>query len=242
MRGSPVYAKLQARKATVFVHPTTPCNSQVCNHSDLTPQRKRDSIPLSDIYIIGIMEYFFDSARTFVDILLSGTAAAHPDVTFIVPHCGNALPSVLDRALLTSSPELRHFQTRPMHALTAPVVKEMFTKQFYFDLSGNPMSNQIHHMLRWVKSDRFLYGSDVPFTRTNTLGRKDKLNSAMSASWPPRSPAADRVNCPRPLSLPFNHLLMPLTHVGSHAVCSICGALTYTRQESVMSLDEVAAL
>ncbi|KAF9005751.1 amidohydrolase 2 [Hymenopellis radicata] len=163
-RLAPVYAKLQARKATVFVHPTTPCNSQACNHSDLTPQRKRDSIPLSETYIIGIMEYFFDSARTFVDILLSGTAAAHPDVTFIVPHCGNALPSVLDRALLTSSPELRHFQTRPMHALTAPVVKEMFAKQFYFDLSGNPMSNQIHHMLRWINSDRFLYGSDVPFT------------------------------------------------------------------------------
>ncbi|KAJ7506811.1 hypothetical protein B0H11DRAFT_1972871 [Mycena galericulata] len=114
-----------------------------------------------------MMEYFFDSARTFMD-LLSGTAAAHPlaVVTFIVPQCGNALPSVLDRALLISSPNLRHFQARPgaMQPLTAPVVKEMFAKQFYFDLSGSPMPNLIHHMLRWTKSDRFLYGSDVSFT------------------------------------------------------------------------------
>jgi predicted TIM-barrel fold metal-dependent hydrolase len=181
----PVYAKLQARKTTVFVHPTTPCNGQAGTHSDLTPQQKRDSLPLSGTFFIGMMggfpscstepsltrssrnstEYFFDSTRTFVDILLSGTAAAHPDITFIVPHCGNALPSVLDRALLLSSSALSHFNPWPgaMHALTAPVVKEMFAKQFYFDLAGSPMPNLIHHMLRWVKSDRFLYGSDVPF-------------------------------------------------------------------------------
>ncbi|KAF7365013.1 Metallo-dependent hydrolase [Mycena venus] len=164
-RLAPVYAKLQARKATVFVHPTTPCNAQACTHSDLTPQRKRDNIPLSDTYFIGIMEYFFDSTRTFVDLLLSGTAAAHPDITFIVPHCGNSLPSVLDRALLITSPEKRNFQIQSgaMHTLTAPVVKEMFAKQFYFDLAGSPMPNLIHHMLRWIKSDRLLYGSDVPF-------------------------------------------------------------------------------
>ncbi|KAJ7456759.1 hypothetical protein B0H11DRAFT_2176081 [Mycena galericulata] len=163
---APVYAKLQARKATVFVHPTTPCNSHASHNNDLTPQRKRGNLPLSETFIIGMMEYFFDSARTFMDLLLSGTAAAHPDVTFIVPQCGNALPSVLDRALLISSPNLRHFQTRPgaMQPLTAPVVKEMFAKQFYFDLSGSPMPNLIHHMLRWTKSDRFLYGSDVSFT------------------------------------------------------------------------------
>ncbi|KAJ6577544.1 hypothetical protein B0H19DRAFT_931495 [Mycena capillaripes] len=162
-RLAPVYAKLQAHKAIVFVHPTTPCNAQAGNHSDLTPQRKRDSLPLSETYIIGMMEYFFDSTRALVDLLLSGTAAAHPDITFIVPHCGNALPSVLDRALLLSSPKLRHFNPRPLHELTPPVVKEMFAKQFYFDLAGSPMPNLIHHMLRWTKSDRFLYGSDVPF-------------------------------------------------------------------------------
>ncbi|KAJ7036762.1 hypothetical protein C8F04DRAFT_465012 [Mycena alexandri] len=166
VRLAPVYAKLQTRKALVFVHPTTPCPAQACNHGELTPQRKRDNIPLSATYIIGMMEYFFDSTRTFVDILLSGTASANPDVTFIVPHCGNALPSVLDRALLISSPEKRDFQATPgtVRELTPPVVKEMFKTQFYFDLAGSPMPNMIHHMLRWTTSERLLYGSDVPFT------------------------------------------------------------------------------
>ncbi|KAJ7782328.1 hypothetical protein DFH07DRAFT_864852 [Mycena maculata] len=162
-RLEPVYAKLQARRATVFVHPTAPCNAHACNH-DPTPARVLKSAPLVDAYVLPMMEYFFDSTRTFVDLLLSGTAAAYPDITFIVPHCGNALPSVLDRAFALSTWPLAVSTSRTVHPLTAPVVKEMFAKQFMFDLAGVPMPSLIHHILRWTTSDRLVYGSDVPYT------------------------------------------------------------------------------
>ncbi|KAJ7646802.1 aminocarboxymuconate-semialdehyde decarboxylase [Roridomyces roridus] len=157
---SPIYAKLQERRATVFVHPTAPCIARTCNHD------VRSSAPLADAYMIPIMEYLFDSTRTFVDLLLSGTAAAHPDVNFIVPHCGSALPSLLDRMVVSSSWDSDGFvSTRgPIQPITASFVKELFAKQFYFDLAGVAMANQIHHMLRWVGTERFLYGSDVPWT------------------------------------------------------------------------------
>lgn len=51
-----------------------------------------------------------------------------------------------------------------MQTITAPIVKEMFARQFYFDLAGVSMPSQIHHILRWITSDRLVYGSDVPFT------------------------------------------------------------------------------
>ncbi|KAJ7141280.1 hypothetical protein C8R44DRAFT_763118 [Mycena epipterygia] len=162
---APIYAKLQARRATIFVHPTTPC-TRSCAHSDPAAKRMLACAPLADAYMMAMMEFFFESTRTFVDLLLTGTAAAHPDVTFVVPHCGAALPSVLDRVLMFSMLRLDKgtHGTREVHTITEPMVKELFAKQFYFDLAGMPMPSQIHHMLRWIKSDRLLYGSDVPFT------------------------------------------------------------------------------
>ncbi|KAJ7933807.1 hypothetical protein B0H13DRAFT_682875 [Mycena leptocephala] len=180
-RLAPVYAKLQARKATVFVHPTAPCIARACNHSDPTPKRMLDCAPLSDAYMIPMMEFFFDSTRTFVDLLLSGTAAAHPDVTFVVPHCGTALPSILDRVFMFSTWDMSTYGERTVHTITLPVVKEMFAKQFYFDLAGLSMPSQIHHILRWVKSDRLMYGSDVPFT---PYVGAEKLLQAIQAELP----------------------------------------------------------
>ncbi|KAJ7121309.1 hypothetical protein C8R43DRAFT_1076752 [Mycena crocata] len=180
-RLAPIYTKLQARRATVFVHPTAPCIARTCNHNDPTQKRMLDSAPLADSYMIPMMEFFFDSTRTFVDLLLSGTAAAHPDVTFVVPHCGTALPSILDRAFMFSTWDMSAYANRDVHTMTAPVVKEMFAKQFYFDLAGVSMPSQIHHILRWITSDRLVYGSDVPFTPW--VGA-EKLLQAMEAELP----------------------------------------------------------
>ncbi|KAJ7049664.1 hypothetical protein C8F01DRAFT_724845 [Mycena amicta] len=163
-----VYAKLQARGATIFVHPTAPCIERTCSHSPPTPtpQRMLQAAPLSDSYMIPFIEFFFDSTRTFLDLMLSGTVSAHPDITWVVPHCGTALPSLLDRATMFSTWDMSSYPGRggEVQRLTAPDIKEMFGRQFYFDLAGVCMPNQIHHLLRWVNSSRLLYGSDVPFT------------------------------------------------------------------------------
>jgi predicted TIM-barrel fold metal-dependent hydrolase len=161
---APIYAKLQERRATVFVHPTAPCIARACHHGDPTPKRMLDSAPLADAYMIPMMEFFFDSTRTFIDLLLSGTAASHPNITFVIPHCGTALPSILDRVFMFSTWNMSSYTARNVQTITAPIVKEMFARQFYFDLAGVSMPSQIHHILRWITSDRLVYGSDVPFT------------------------------------------------------------------------------
>ncbi|KAJ7661672.1 hypothetical protein B0H17DRAFT_1185186 [Mycena rosella] len=141
---APIYAKLQARKATVLVHPTAPC-TRACNHSAPTTKRMLKSAPLADAYMIPMMEFFFDSTHTFVDLLLSGT-----------PRCDLRGPALRDRA--PQRPRSR------VHVLCMGYEREVFEKQFYFDLAGVSMPSQIHHMLRRIKSDRIVYGSDVPFT------------------------------------------------------------------------------
>ncbi|KAJ6474663.1 hypothetical protein C8R47DRAFT_706989 [Mycena vitilis] len=187
---APVYAKLHARHAIVFVHPTLPCIASAGSHSHPVNQRALECAPLANVYPIPLMEFFFDSTRTFSDLLLSGTATAHPDITFIVPHCGSALPSVIDRVISTSSPLAAWMAQHPskttggartMQVITTSAVQDLFARQFYFDLAGMCIANQIHHLLRWVSSDRLVYGSDVPWT---PWASAEKLVQAMQEELP----------------------------------------------------------
>lgn len=159
----PVLAKLHQRKATIFVHPTAPCN----HHIGVQPtpaQRVLASAPLCDAYIIPMMEFFFDTTRTFVDLILSGTAAHFSDITFVVAHCGAALPALLDRMVRFSPFNPPEFPARDSVPCTAAGVRALFARQFYFDLAGNAVPNQLDALLHWVDCSRLLYGSDVPWT------------------------------------------------------------------------------
>ncbi|KAK7023930.1 Metallo-dependent hydrolase [Favolaschia claudopus] len=180
-RLAPVYAKLNARRAIVFVHPTAPCVGHACVHSDPARKRVLDGAPLNDAYPIPMMEFLFDSTRTFADLLVSGTAAAHPHISFIVPHCGSALPSVLDRVLMVSQHKFPGYDARDTQPISETALRDMFANQFYFDLAGMAMPNQIHHMLRWINHSRLAYGSDIPWTPAS---RAEGLLQTMQEEFP----------------------------------------------------------
>ena len=149
-RLDPVFAELNLRKAKVFLHPTTGCSP--CIHGHPQPFR-----PLP--YPSPVMEFFFDTARAVVNMILSGTVSRHPDITFLIPHCGAALPPLIDRFSM--------FATRILASDSQIGVEEIhaiFRDRFYYDLAGFSMQNQVHGTLRWTGPERLLYGSDYPYT------------------------------------------------------------------------------
>ncbi len=105
------------------------------------------------------MEFMFDTVRALINLFNSGTLARCPNITFVVPHAGGALPPVLQRFCTFATHILRSEVD-----LSARAVRETFRKQFYFDLAGLPFPDQIHGLLRMVGPERLLYGSDYPFT------------------------------------------------------------------------------
>ena len=148
-----VFEELNRRKATIFIHPTTPC----IGHQGQT-QGYRSAATLPQ-YPNPMFEFMFDTARALINLFLSGTIARCPDITFVIPHAGGALPPVIQR--FTS------FATDILGseiAANSAVVKDTFSRQFYFDLAGFPFPDQICGLLRWVGPDRLIYGSDYPFT------------------------------------------------------------------------------
>ena len=160
----PVWAELDRRKAIIFIHPTCPYMCGTLTHpAQLSKEGKLDptpSVPLP-AFPRPIFEYFFDTARALINLFYSGTVARYPNITYIVPHAGGALPPLIERFSLFGSiiPHL------PIDSSINPnFVKERLRKQFYFDVAGICWPDQIYGLMRHVDVGQILFGSDYPFT------------------------------------------------------------------------------
>jgi predicted TIM-barrel fold metal-dependent hydrolase len=154
-----IFDELNRRKAKIFIHPTTPCMAACQNHGPIP------AAPLQQ-FPSPMIEFMFDTARAVINLFVSGTIARCPDITFIIPHAGGAMPPIIERftVFLSVVPSAQALK------ITSDVVKETFRRQFYFDLAGMPFPDQVHGLLRYVDPSKLLYGSDFPFTPAVAVG------------------------------------------------------------------------
>lgn len=140
-RMEPFYQALHARKAAVFIHPTSP------------------SCPCAESLAAGcprpMLEFRFETARSVSQMILSGVTRRFSDMRIIVPHAGAALPVLASRMealvpLLGGSGDPPNF-------------KEEMAK-LHYDLAGAPLPELLGALLQIVAPGRLLYGSDWPFT------------------------------------------------------------------------------
>lgn len=162
----PVFDELNRRKATVFIHPTTPCIA-----CDTGPVK---ATPFEGRYPNPMLEFFFDTARAFSNLLLSGTFERCPDINWILPHAGGAIPPLLSRVTGFST-----LVPGPWKSTSEDDIRAAFVKRIWFDLAGFPFPGQLRGLMAsGVTSDRLLYGSDYCFTRANGVkmlaGQMDK--------------------------------------------------------------------
>ena len=145
----PIFDELNRRKAIVFMHPTTPCLSSGTAATPL-PQFPRP-----------MFEFLFDTARAVMNLFLSGTVKRCPNITFLVPHVGGALPPLINR-FASIAPIMK--LAGAAGELSPALVKERLNTQFYFDTAGWAIPDQIKGLLEYVTVERMLYGSDYPYT------------------------------------------------------------------------------
>ena len=103
-----------------------------------------------------MLEFPIDTTRTVIDLALSGALTRHPNIRFIIPHAGGALPVLADRAHLIGA------YLRPEGTDVVDVLREL--GRLYYDLAGSPLPRALPALLGLVAPDRLLYGSDFPFT------------------------------------------------------------------------------
>jgi predicted TIM-barrel fold metal-dependent hydrolase len=144
----PVFAKLNTRKAIVFLHPT--CSQHPNNPGSEKPLNQFPS---------PMLEFFFDTTRAVTNLILSDTVQRYTELTFVIPHGGAVLPSLLERTCAFAGIILGKG-----NATTSDLVKTLFATRFYFDLAGFVFPDLIHGLLRITLPLRLLYGSDYPWT------------------------------------------------------------------------------
>ncbi|MFI9560943.1 amidohydrolase family protein [Nonomuraea endophytica] len=135
----PVLAELDRRGAVVFVHPCAPPNAEAVSFGRLIP----------------MLEFPFETTRTFADLVLGGSTRRFPGIRWIVAHGGAAL-SVLAERVAWASQLLGY-------GVAGADVHAEFAK-LHYDLAGTVLPGQLPALLSWVGGERLLYGSDMTFT------------------------------------------------------------------------------
>ena len=160
-----VLDELDTHSALVFVHPTAPCQYSPCRDETCQTLTEKYAVssPLARYYSAPMFEFFFDSARSVVDLLGSGTILRFPRIRWIITHCGNVLPLLIDRMLLfMKAPPIA--TGRDSCPITEEQIRNALKEQFWFDLAGAPLPNLIDALLKFTGKDRLMFGSDVPWT------------------------------------------------------------------------------
>ena len=174
----PMFEELNRRKATLFIHPTTPCikcDPKIAAAAHASTDQPTQATPFAGKFPNPMLEFLFDTARVVSNLFLSGTIKRCPDLKIILPHLAGAAPPLLSR--WTGFSTLVPSDWQPYHEEDAKIT---LNKQFWFDLAGFPFPGQIKGLMDGVGvgHERLLYGSDFPFTKARgveyLIGKMDE--------------------------------------------------------------------
>jgi 6-methylsalicylate decarboxylase len=164
----PIWAELNARKAVVLVHPST-------------PQAFMSSMPPT--LLLNITEFPHETTRAAVDLIFSNTKHDYPDIKFILSHAGGTLPYLMGRISLM---ELLPYA--PIHKTRDEIISE--AKTFYFDIALSGYSSTLRNLLEFAGEDHILFGSDFPYCPRPGLWRMNDGWEALDITQETR----DKVN------------------------------------------------
>ena len=156
---APLLAALDARKATVFVHPTSPPCFEAFGLALPAP----------------MIEFPFDTTRTAVSLLYGGALTRHRHINFILPHGGGTLPFLAPRiaAIGSLNPVLGERAVAPDDAMQA-------LARFYYDTALSVTPQQITAIRALAPISQLLYGTDFPFAHEARLRSADAAFDALA--------------------------------------------------------------
>jgi predicted TIM-barrel fold metal-dependent hydrolase len=140
-RFEPVFAELDRRSATVFLHPTIPAGYECVACGRPGP----------------VIEFTFDTCRTVADMLYAGVLNRHDNIKFILSHAGGPLPTLAPRLATIGT---LHWVPHPPELTQEAVRKQL--GRLYFDTAIAGTTASIGPVLELTAPDHIVFGTDFP--------------------------------------------------------------------------------
>jgi predicted TIM-barrel fold metal-dependent hydrolase len=138
----PIWAELNRRSATVFIHPTHPVDT---NQISSLPQ--------------PVFRYPFETASTALDMIHNKTVRENPNCKIILSHGGGVLPFLIGRPASIFAKTKEEFDAYLEEA-----------RSFYYDVAVAGSENQLVVLEKFAKPGHLLYGSDTPYANESIIG------------------------------------------------------------------------
>ena len=172
-RWDPVWDELERRKAYAFIHPTTPPGPS--------------ALPEHPVWLY---EFPFDTTRTIVNLIYSGTLARCPSVRVQVSHLGGTAPFLAHRIASLAVREPAQAAKAPRGALHA-------LANLYYDTGLSNHASAVKATLELVAPERIVFGTDWPYAALPATGdpapeldelgdRRTAIDAANAAALVPR--------------------------------------------------------
>ncbi|KAF9014208.1 hypothetical protein BDQ17DRAFT_1342277 [Cyathus striatus] len=130
----------------IYVHPGTPYVKSGSKLIEANPTT----------YATGNIEFYFETARTLMDLTLTQTIHNFTNIHYVIPHVGGAFPATLDR-ILKSAPAIYDSSLA------------IYSTRFWWDSAGPTYYHQVSGLLGYgIPKSQLVYGTDYPYAPSYT--------------------------------------------------------------------------
>jgi predicted TIM-barrel fold metal-dependent hydrolase len=140
-----LYAELDRRKAVVFIHPL---------------RNQANNMPAYN-YPSGMTELVLDTTRAIHNLLWNGTFGKFPNISWIMPHGGGAVPFLVYRMSAMNN------HPRVAERLAGGTVANTL-RRLYYDVAEICAPAPLKCLMEITEPSHILFGSDFPFSRHRT--------------------------------------------------------------------------
>ncbi|KAG8958540.1 hypothetical protein FRC00_002644, partial [Tulasnella sp. 408] len=136
------YVNSRTDKPIIYVHPTTPYVKVNGKFVEANPT----------LYSSGLVEFYFETARCYMDLSYSGVLTKYTNIRWIAAHVGGAFPGILDRMIKSLGTSMES------------TLKSIYSTRIFWDSAGPVYPNQVRGLLAYsIPKSQLLLGTDFPY-------------------------------------------------------------------------------